>query len=86
MSYVPIVYLWVYKQFLEKNCSHIETHNAISILKKRIYNLSTDKYYKILEDMEYFGLIKKESKRHYRILLTHQEKTKDIIDLPFFIL
>ena len=64
---VPIIYLYLYKKFLEKNSTHLRTNLILEVLRRNLYHISKKIHYEILEEMEEQGLIKKVNKRVYQI-------------------
>jgi len=82
---IPIVYLWLYKKFLDKNCSHIRTRDAEIIIKHCIYRLKVTWCCQILKDMERYGLIKRINRNYFQILLDHEKEVKRLIDIPFLV-
>jgi len=82
---IPIVYLWLYKKFLEQNKSHVRTHEAIIIIRNYIFKLNRTMCYNILRDMEKYRLLQRINQKYYRVLLEHEKKTKLVIDIPFLV-
>ena len=77
---IPIVYLWVYKKLLQKECNPLRTKIVLEVLKRNFYQLPLSIHYKIIRDMQYYGLLEKINKKVYRLNTKKAEECKKIKD------
>jgi|26BtaG_2_1085354.scaffolds.fasta_scaffold46993_2 hypothetical protein len=82
---IPLVYLWIYRKFLDKGCNYLPTSEVIRIMRICIFHLKKTMCYDILKEMEDYGLVRKVNQHTYQILLENEKVAKEIRDFPFFI-
>ena len=71
---IPVAYIWIYCKMRDRG-RLIRTSVAIEVLKRNFYRFPATILYKILKDMEKYGLIQKiNTKKGYRILPIHRQE------------
>jgi len=73
---IPIAYLWIYRRLLERKTNPLRTQLVLEVLRRNFYHMPRSIHYKILDDMEYYGLVQKINKQTYRLLYPKKKLPK----------